>query len=59
LEDNMFRDELKEEVGKLIDSVVPENTTLTDDDLVGIENALEDLGELVAEADKEDGDPAN
>lgn len=55
----MFRDELKEEVGKLIDSVVAENTTLTDNDLIAIENALEDLGELVAEADKDDGDTGN
>jgi hypothetical protein len=58
LEDNMFRDDLKAEIGKLIDEAVPENTTLTDDNLVAIEQALEDLGELVAEADS-DGEPDN
>jgi hypothetical protein len=56
----VFRDELKTEIGNLIDSVMPENTTLTDDNLVSIEQALEDLGEIVAAADDDDdGDPSN
>lgn len=50
----MNRDALKETISGLIDSVIPENRELTDDDITEVEAQLDDVQDIIDQAETPD-----
>jgi hypothetical protein len=55
-EADVKRDDLKTEIGSLIDSVVDTNRELTEDDVVEIEAQLENVADIVEGVDEDESD---